>query len=51
MSLFKELVERRVPQIIGSYLFASSRGENPIGEYVFRKTVYRTYEAFKEFIF
>lgn len=27
------------------YLFASSRGENPIGEYVFRKTVYRTYEA------
>ena len=24
MSLFKELVERRVPQIIGSYLFASS---------------------------
>ena len=24
MSLFKELVERRVPQIIGSYLFAGS---------------------------
>ena len=27
------------------YLFTSTRGHNPIGEYVFRKTVYRTYEA------
>jgi len=27
------------------YLFAGSRGEGPIGEYFFRKTVYRTYQA------
>jgi len=27
------------------YLFAGSRGEGPIGEYFFRKTIYRTYEA------